>query len=94
MKVRWTGAARRDLAAAAEYLQERSPQGARRMIHRIHEAAQLLEERPRAGKVGREDGTRELVVSRTPYLLVYEFGGHSVEVLRLLHGSQQWPPAQ
>ena len=94
MKVRWTGAARRDLAAVAEYLQERSPQGARRMIGRIHEAARLLGEQPRAGKGGREDGTRELVVSGTPYLLVYEFGGHAVEVLRLLHDAQQWPLEQ
>ena len=94
MRVRWTGAARRDLGAMAQYVQENSPQGAKRMIRRIEEAAQLLSERPHAGKPGREDGTRELVVTRTPYLLVYELQEYGVEVLRVLHGAQQWPPEQ
>lgn len=94
MSVRWTGAARRDLSAVARYLQERSPQGARRMIRRIHEAAQLLDERPQAGKPGREDGTREFVVGRTPYLLVYELERERPLILPVLHGSQAWPPLE
>jgi toxin ParE1/3/4 len=35
-------------------------------------------------------GTRELVVSRTPFIVVYAVGD-AVELLRILHGAQQWP---
>ena len=35
--------------------------------------------------------TRELVVGDTPWIVVYRVG-HSVEILRVLHTSQQWPP--
>jgi hypothetical protein len=39
-------------------------------------------------------GTRELVISRTPFIAVYRLlGTQGIEVLRLMHGAQQWPPA-
>jgi len=38
-------------------------------------------------------GSRELVISRTPFIAVYRLKGTDrIEVIRLLHGSQQWPP--
>jgi len=47
------------------------------------------------GRLGRVAGTRELVLSRTPYIVIYEFRGPDEEIyiLRLLHGAQRWPPA-
>jgi toxin ParE1/3/4 len=46
------------------------------------------------GRVGRVAGTRELVLSRTPYIVIYELRGPDEEIyiLRLLHGAQRWPP--
>jgi toxin ParE1/3/4 len=35
--------------------------------------------------------TRELVVSGTPYIVVYLISD-DVELIRVLHGAQQWPP--
>ena len=47
------------------------------------------------GRPGRVKGTRELVISSTPFVLVYRLkGGQRIEVLRLLHGSQLWPAAR
>jgi len=33
-----------------------------------------------------------LVVSRTPFIVVYTVG-NTVELLRILHGAQRWPIA-
>ena len=43
------------------------------------------------GRPGRIEGTRELVISRTPYIAAYRIAGDTVRILRLLHGAQQWP---
>jgi plasmid stabilization system protein ParE len=43
------------------------------------------------GRPGRIEGTRELVISRTPYIAAYRIVGNTVRILRVLHGAQQWP---
>jgi len=51
----------------------------------------MLEKRPELGRVGREKGTRELVVHAN-YLVIYDIVGTQVRLLRILHAAQQWPP--
>ncbi|MCG8044986.1 MAG: type II toxin-antitoxin system RelE/ParE family toxin [Candidatus Thiodiazotropha taylori] len=29
----------------------------------------------------------------TPFILVYQVSGDQVDILRVLHGSQAWPPS-
>jgi toxin ParE1/3/4 len=43
------------------------------------------------GRPGRVQGTRERVITGTPYLVVYRVR-HEVEILRVLHGAMRWPP--
>jgi addiction module RelE/StbE family toxin len=43
------------------------------------------------GRSGRIEGTRELVISRTPYIAAYRILGSTVQILRVLHGAQLWP---
>ena len=43
------------------------------------------------GRPGRVEGTRELVVPDTPYLVPYRGRGHAVEILRVFHGARKWP---
>lgn len=54
----------------------------------------MLADHPEAGRRGRLGGTRELVIPRTAFLLIYRIDreAQTVEILRLLHGAQQWPP--
>jgi len=42
------------------------------------------------GRLGRVKGTRELVVSGTPYVICYRVEPDAVVILRLLHGAQKW----
>jgi plasmid stabilization system protein ParE len=50
-------------------------------------------QRPALYRAGRVKGTRELVV-RPNYVLVYRVLPDAVEVLRVLHATQQWPPGK
>jgi toxin ParE1/3/4 len=43
------------------------------------------------GRKGRIEGTRELVISRTPYIAAYRIVDENIRILRILHGAQQWP---
>lgn len=36
-------------------------------------------------------GTRELVITGTPYLVPYRVVGDVIVILRVLHGARQWP---
>lgn len=46
---------------------------------------------PNRGRIGREDGTRELVISGLPYIAVYRIKGEAIEVLHIYHGAQDRP---
>jgi toxin ParE1/3/4 len=50
-----------------------------------------LANHPHMGRAGRIKGTRELVVSGTPYVIAYRVEPDAVVILRLLHGAQRWP---
>lgn len=51
---------------------------------------QLLEQ-PGMGRIGRKRGTRELVISKTPFVVIFRVKAERIEIIRLLHSSQQWP---
>ena len=67
------------------------PDAAPRVIERFRIAVERLQEFPMIGRPGRVEGTRELVVPDTPYLVPYRVRGHAVEILRVFHGARKWP---
>lgn len=58
----------------------------------IMQQASMLVTHPELGRDGRKKGTREVVISRTPFILVYRFNARAarIEILRLLHGAQKY----
>ena len=92
MTVDWTERATRDLRAAYDYWAEQeSERAASRMLQVIFSAVEILERFPEVGRCGRIPGTRELVISPTPFLIAYRVRPNSVEILALLHGARKWP---
>ena len=52
------------------------------------------EPRPLPGRwvlPGEVPGTRELVIPRLPYFVVYRLTSDAVQILRVLHDKQKWP---
>ncbi len=46
---------------------------------------------PMSGKVGRVPGTREWVISNTPFIAAYAIDKADIVILAIYHGAQQWP---
>jgi toxin ParE1/3/4 len=81
----------RDLDALAVYIAQDSERAAEFVEGRIRDEARLLSQFPRAGRPGRIQGTRERVVVRTPYILVYRIARGQVRIIRVYHGARRWP---
>ena len=45
----------------------------------------------RRGRLGREEGTCELVLSRLPYIVAYRIKEQAIEVLHIFHGARNRP---
>ena len=91
MRLVWSKAAMRDLFELAVYIATDSERAAEYVEACVHEEAKLLSRFPRSGRIGRVPGTRERVVSRTPYILAYRIVSGRIRILRVYHGSRQWP---
>ncbi len=91
MRVRWLDQAIEDLKAVRGYIAGHNPSAAADIAQRVSDAVKMLSDYPAAGRAGRVPNTRELVVSGTPYILPYRVRAETIEVLRVLHGAQQWP---
>lgn len=93
MHARLTEDAEADLDAIADYLTPRSPQGLARILSAIFTTIGQLESFPFLGHDGRVDGTRELVVPRTPFIIVYSLPDqYYIDIDRILHGRLKYPP--
>ncbi|MFZ5997874.1 MAG: type II toxin-antitoxin system RelE/ParE family toxin [Nitrospirota bacterium] len=91
MHLEWTRPALNDLKEAGDFIALDSPRAAERMSKRIKEAVEYLVEHPNIGKPGRVSGTRELVISGTPFIVVYRITLPSIQILRILHHARKWP---
>jgi toxin ParE1/3/4 len=80
-----------DLERIAHYLFEHTPERAERFVRVLYEAPAALLMFPNRGRLGKKEGTRELVMSPLPYIVVYTLRGDTIFVVRILHGAQQWP---
>jgi toxin ParE1/3/4 len=91
VRVKWLRTALRNLEAEAEYIAQENPKAAARTVERVREAVQKLADHPALGRPGRVSGTRELVVTGTPYIVPYRVRGKTVEILRVQHAARKWP---
>lgn len=96
MRVALTDAAEADLAAIYAYYAERSGPAADRVLGTILRAINGLALFPLMGRPGEVPETRERIVTRYPYRIVYHIdeANQVVEVWRVVHAAQQWPPAE
>ncbi|MGB4345907.1 MAG: type II toxin-antitoxin system RelE/ParE family toxin [Burkholderiaceae bacterium] len=93
MSVIWTPEALQDRLEIWDYIALDNPVAAAKMDALFSIAAARLTEHPKLGKLGKIQGTRELIPHEN-YRLVYEIKLGAVWILTLIHTSRQWPPAR
>lgn len=91
MPIVWLPIAVQDVIHLRTYIADLAPQAASQIAQRIEQAVSHLATMPNIGRAGRLFGTRELVISGTPFLAVYRVQNNRIEILRILHGRQNFP---
>jgi toxin ParE1/3/4 len=96
VKLVWLRRALSDRDAQLDYIARDSIHAAIEQGDRIVHQLDLLIEHPEMGRAGRMQGTRELVISGTPFIAVYRLKPRAkrLELLRILHGAQRWPQSR
>jgi toxin ParE1/3/4 len=69
-------------------LPDDNPEAAARTAQHIYARVEELAIFPHRGRVGRKEGTRELVPAPLPYIVVYRVKESAVEILQIRHGAQ------
>jgi toxin ParE1/3/4 len=88
----WSEQAVEDFASLRAYIAGDSPRAAQRIaLHIITSVKTLLPDNPEIGRPGRVPGTRELVITKTPFIVPYRLRGRRIEILRIYHGGRRWP---
>jgi addiction module RelE/StbE family toxin len=88
MKVTWAPEAKRQLSHIWHYIALDNPKAADRMVTRLVTAVEKLNYFPHLSRPGRE-GSRELVVSGAPFVVVYRVQDDEVRIGTVLHGTQR-----
>ena len=91
MIIRWALAGSRPRVAQLRYIGTENPRAAERLDEEIENQIEMLAEHPFIGRTGRLAGTREMVIARTPFIVIYRVKRNEVEILRILHHAQKWP---
>lgn len=91
MRVRWTTTAADDLAYIVHYIRKDNADAAQRVARTIYRSIARLGKFPHSGRIGLAENSRELVISPSPYVVVYEIIDDTVQVLRIRHAAQDWP---
>ncbi len=92
MIIRWLPQAREDLFKAHRYIARHDASAAKRVVNRTTTLVetQLLFS-PDSGRIGRVVNTRELVIPRTPLIVVYRVVDAEIQVLSIRHQARLWP---
>ena len=93
MNIVWLARAEHDLDALTDYIAQDSPQAALRIYNTIRQSVERLVSFPQIGRAGRVERTRELVIPKLPYIVVYSIASQEIRILAVLHTSRKWPDA-
>jgi toxin ParE1/3/4 len=90
VKVRFSRPAEQDVEEIGDWVGERDPLAALRIVGRIRSGARRLSRYPNRYPLvaGLETPLRKLSVAN--YLIFYRVGQDEVEVIRILHASRDW----
>jgi toxin ParE1/3/4 len=91
VKIRTARTASAHLETVFQYLDGIGSKIAAGQMKRIFEGIDQLKRFPESGPAGRVEGTRELVIPQTPFVVAYSLEKDVINIVAVLHGSQRWP---
>jgi toxin ParE1/3/4 len=93
MKVHYRNRALFDLEEIFQYIDKRSPSGARNVVDAIHDAIAHIAEYPLSAERTSYSGIHVKVVRQYRYKIFYRAGVDQVEILHVRHGARRpWSP--
>lgn len=81
----------RDVAGIEAFIATDSPSAAVKVVAAIYRAAERLEYNPLLGRDGSNPGTRELIIPKYPYTLIYRLTPTRIHILTVLHQKMKYP---
>lgn len=92
MHVRLSQTAENDLDQIHDYIAQDDPSAALLVVDRLLTTTAQLGNFPFLGRPGRVEDTRELLVPRTPYMIVYTIADeYHIDIETYVHTSRNWP---
>ena len=91
MRIEWLLEAGQDLVEIRNFISTDRLGAAAQVAKRILDTVAYLREHPEIGRVGRIPGTRELIIPGLPYIVPYRVKNAVIQILGVLHTSQEWP---
>jgi toxin ParE1/3/4 len=91
MKVRFSASARADIQSIYDFIAQENPKIAARIVGAIEQSTLRLGDFPLSGRRGAVDTTREMVITRLPYIVVYRLNDDSIEIIAVFHAAQDKP---
>lgn len=93
VRVRYAAVAQRHLEEIFSFIARDNPSAARRVVSDVQDAVAHLKSAPMTGRPGAASGTREWVMGRRTYVIVYriEDDGALLTVLGIYHAARRRP---
>jgi toxin ParE1/3/4 len=91
MRVRFTRPALSDLNAIYDYVSERNPSAAARLVARLIDRALALAENPYQGRKIDEINGRVVVIPRYRYFIFYAVENDEIHITHIRHTSRRRP---
>ena len=92
MKVHWTDTAIGHLRSLHAYIGQNSPEYAQRIVDRLTRRSQQIGTFPQSGRIVPEAECPQIrEVLEGPYRIMYHIKPDQVDVIAVIHGSQQTP---
>lgn len=91
MKLRISGAARRDLDAIGVYIAKDNPVRAIGFVAELSATIRTAAERPMSFPARDDLGLGVRSASHRPYLILFRIAGDCVEIVKVIHGARDLP---
>lgn len=89
MTIRYRARALADLEDIFRYLDQRSPTGARNVLHAIHRAIEETAEQPLAAPRTSEADVRVKILGRYRYKIFYSVIAADIEIIHIRHAARR-----